>query len=88
MVLLFGMPIKVAIATSSLMVAITSLVGCIGHGFVGHFDARLAIVLAVAAVAGAQIGARLTIKADRLMLKRLFAVVLLVVAVWMIARVL
>jgi S1-C subfamily serine protease len=88
MVLLFGVPIKVAIATSSLMVAVTSMVGCVGHGFAGHFDARLAFVLAVAAVAGAQIGSRLTIRADRFLLKRIFAVVLLVVAVWMIGRVL
>jgi len=86
MVLLFGVPIKVAIATSSLMVAITSSVGCMGHVFEGHFDSVLAIALALAAVAGAQIGSRLTVRADKSLLKRLFAVVLLIVAVWMIGR--
>ncbi|MBW2277157.1 MAG: TSUP family transporter [Deltaproteobacteria bacterium] len=84
LVLLFGMPIKVAIGTSSLMVAVTSLVGCIGHGIEGHFDARLAIVLALMGVVGAQIGARLTVGADTVMLKRIFSVVLLGVALWMI----
>ena len=88
MVLLFGVPIKVAIATSSLMVTLTSMVGCIGQGFAGHFDPLLSIPLALAAVVGAQIGARFTIRADRQMLKRLFAVVLLVAAVWMFGRVL
>jgi S1-C subfamily serine protease/uncharacterized membrane protein YfcA len=86
MVLLFGVPIKVAIATSSLMVAVTSSTGCIAHGFLGHFDPLLAIVLAVATVTGAQIGARLTIRADQHMLKRMFSVMLLAVAVWMIGR--
>jgi S1-C subfamily serine protease/uncharacterized membrane protein YfcA len=88
LVLLFGVPIKVAIATSSLMVGVTSLVGCIGHGIEGHFDPRLAIALALAAIIGAQIGARLTIRADRLMLKRIFTVVLLGVSLWMVGRVL
>jgi S1-C subfamily serine protease/uncharacterized membrane protein YfcA len=88
LVILFGVPIKVAIATSSLMVAITSLVGCIGHGLVGHFDARIAIILAITAILGGQIGARLTLGADRQLLKRLFGVVLLAVALWMIGRVL
>ncbi len=87
MMLLFGVPIKVAIATSSLMVSVTSLVGCMGHGFAGDFDMRLSICLALAAVIGAQIGARFTLKADRGMLKRMFAVVLMVAAVWMIGRV-
>ena len=54
MVLLFGVPIKVAIATSSLMVTITSTVGCIGHGYAGDFDPTLSIALAIAAAAGAQ----------------------------------
>jgi S1-C subfamily serine protease/uncharacterized membrane protein YfcA len=87
LVLLFAVPIKVAIATSSVMVALTSLVGCIGHGMAGHFDPRLAVVLAVAAVIGAQIGSRLTLRADRFQLKRIFAIVLLLVAVWMFIRV-
>jgi len=88
LVLLFGVPIKVAIGTSSLMVAVTSLVGCVGHGIEGHFDARLAIVLALMGVIGAQIGARLTVGADAVILKRIFSVVLLGVALWMIGRVL
>ncbi len=87
LVILFGVPIKVAIATSSLMVAITSLVGCVGHGMVGHFDFRIAIALSLMAVAGAQIGARFAIKADKETLKRLMAFVLLVMAIWMIGRV-
>jgi S1-C subfamily serine protease/uncharacterized membrane protein YfcA len=86
MVILFGVPIKVAIATSSLMVSFTSMVGVIGHGFAGDFDPQLSIALAVAAIIGAQIGSRLTVKTDRLILKRIIAVVLLVMAVWMTGK--
>jgi len=87
MVLLFGVPIKVAIATSTLMVSLTSMVGCIGHGIRGDFDLLLSAVLAIAGIAGAQIGSRLTVRADRVMLKKIFSVVLLIVAVWMIGRI-
>ena len=86
MVLLFGVPIKVAIATSSLMVTITSLWGCIGHGIEGDFEPQLSIALAIAAVIGAQIGARFTLRAEKDVLKHIFATVLLVVAVWMIGQ--
>ncbi len=88
LVLLFGVPIKVAIGTSSLMVAGTSMLGCIGHGIEGHFDPRLALALAIAGVIGAQVGSRLTLHADHFMLKRIFSVVLVGVALWMIGRVL
>jgi len=87
LVLLFGVPLKIAIATSSLMVAITSSMGCVGHGFAGHFDPLLSIVLATLAVIGGYIGASFTIKADRAMLKRLFSAVLLMLSIWMIYRV-
>lgn len=87
LVIFLGLPIKVAIATSSLMVTFTSTVGCLGHSLVGHFKPDLAISLAVMAILGAQIGARFTIRADRNLLKQLFALLLLVVGIWMIARV-
>lgn len=88
LVLLFGVPIRIAIATSSMMVVVTSLMGFVGHGFAGHFDAALALPLACAAIFGAQIGARLAVTTDRALLKQLFAIVLVVTAIWMVGRVL
>jgi uncharacterized membrane protein YfcA len=88
MVVLFGMPIKVAIATSSLMVTITSVAGCIGHAVSGDFDLGLSLSLAAAGMIGAHIGARLTLRTEKTLLKQLFAIVLFVVAIWMLVRVL
>ena len=87
MVVLFGVPMKVAVATSSLMVPITGFAGSLGHSFAGHFDPRLAISLSVVTVIGAQIGSRLSILVDSNLLRFIFAFVLSVVGLWMIIRV-
>ncbi|MBW1942805.1 MAG: TSUP family transporter [Deltaproteobacteria bacterium] len=87
MVVMFGIPMKVAVATSSLMVPITGFAGFLGHSVLGHFDPRLALPLCVLAVAGAQIGSRLSIKTDSSLLRFIFAFVLGVVGLWMLLRV-
>lgn len=87
LVLLFGVPLKVAIATSSLMVAITSFVGCLGHTIAGHFDFPLSISLAIIAILGASVGAKLAVKSEAHILKQLFSMVTFLIAIWMILRV-
>ena len=59
LVLLGGVPMKVAVGTSSLMVGVTALTGLFGHALVGHFDSRLSLILGVAVFLGAQVGARI-----------------------------
>lgn len=87
MVLLFNIPMKIAIATSSLMVPFTGVAGFLGHSIAGHFDARLAITLSIIAVIGAQIGSRLSIGTESGLLRFIFAFVLSLVGVWMILRI-
>lgn len=84
MVLLFSVPMKVAVATSSLMVAFTGISGFLGHSVMGHFEPRLAIALSVITVIGAQIGARLSIKTESNLLRFIFAFVLSTVGLWML----
>ncbi|SLM32730.1 Modular membrane protein with the N-terminus of MamE (with double CXXCH but no PDZ domain) and a TauE C-terminus domain (like in MamO) [Desulfamplus magnetovallimortis] len=87
MVILFNIPIKIAIATSSLMVPITGLAGFLGHSIAGHFDARLALTLSAITIVGAQIGSRISIGTPSRLLRFIFAFVLSLVGVWMILRV-
>ena len=84
LVLLCGVPMKIAVATSSLMVAITGLSGLLGHSISGTVDWRLAILLSVAAFAGAQIGSRMSVQMDKMLLKKLFGVLLVLISIWMI----
>ncbi|HUV49762.1 MAG TPA: TSUP family transporter [Anaerolineae bacterium] len=88
MVMLFGIPMKVAVATSSLMVPITGFAGFVGHSISGYFDARLALPLSLVTIVGAQIGSRISIKAESNLLRFIFAFVLSLVGLWMLIRLL
>jgi len=81
MVLLCGVPMDIAIATSTVMVAVTALFGLLGHLTSGHFDFSMIFPLAIAAFIGGQIGSRLSIKSDKMKLKKAFGVVLILIAV-------
>ena len=65
LVLLGGVPMKIAVGSSSLMIGITALTGLLGHALVGHFDPKLALILGAAVLAGSQIGSRLGMKIDK-----------------------
>ncbi len=81
MVLFCGVPMDIAIATSTVMVAITALFGLAGHIMVGHFDLSMVVPLALAAFVGGQIGSRISVKADKSRLKKIFGFVLIVIAI-------
>ena len=75
---------KIAVATSSFMVALTGLGGFLGHSLSETINWKLAILLSIAAFAGAQIGSRISIKMDKMLLKKLFGLLLILISVWMI----
>lgn len=83
LVLLGGVPMKIAVGSSSLMIGITALTGLFGHALAGHFDPRLALSLGVAVLAGSQIGARLGVKIDKKRHKKYFGYLLVFIACWM-----
>ncbi len=88
MVLLLGVPMKVAVGTSCLMVGITALFGFWGHFFAGHFELKIALILALVVFAGAQAGSRISIKVDKILLKNIYAVFLFLISAWMMMNVL
>jgi len=83
-VLLGGVPMKIAVGSSSLMIGITALTGFIGHLLQGHFDLKLALPLAAAVLIGSQIGPRFSVKTDRARLKKYFAFILAAISIWLI----
>lgn len=86
MVLLFGVPMEIAVGSSAFMVGMTAAGGFAGHVAAGHWDWRTSLVLAAAVFAGGQIGARLSVRIDRGRLKKAFGIFLLVIAAYMLAR--
>jgi S1-C subfamily serine protease/uncharacterized membrane protein YfcA len=86
LVLLFSMPMRIAVATSSFIVPLNGIAGFAGHGLAGHIDWQLALPLCVLAAIGAQIGARISIKTETNLLRVIFAFILSLVAIWMLAK--
>ena len=84
MVLACQVPMKIAVGTSTTMVATTALMGFLGHTFTGHFNLAMALPLALAAAAGGFIGGKTALKTKPAKLKLLFAVTTLAASFVMI----
>ena len=80
MVLLCGVPMDIAVGTSTIMVAVTALSGLTGHVITGGTDWKTGAILAVSALLGGIIGSRLSLNIDKRLLKKGFGI-----AVWLIA---
>lgn len=61
MVLLFGIPVPVAIGSSAFMVGLTAAAGLLGHISIGGFNWIAALLLAIPVFIGGQIGSRLSV---------------------------
>ena len=82
----FGVPIDIAIATSTFMVGLTAFGGASGHTLAGHLDWKTALILTPSALIGARIGAKLMLRSDRNKLKKIFAILLFIVAAALLAK--
>ncbi|MBU2439915.1 sulfite exporter TauE/SafE family protein [bacterium] len=87
MVLLLGVPMKIAVGTSCFMVGITALFGFWGHFFAGHIEPKMALILALVVFVGAQAGSRISIKVDKILLKKIYAIFLFLISAWMMVNV-
>ncbi len=88
MVLLCGVPMDIAVATSTAMVAVTALSGLAGHAVSGQVDWHAGLVLAVAAVAGGLLGSKLSISMNKARLKKMFGLIVWLIAVRMVIQLL
>lgn len=86
LVLMFGVPMNIAIGCSAFMVGLTATGGFLGHVAAGHFDWKTALILAPGIFLGAQIGARTSVKLDKKKLKQVFGYILVALAVFLIMR--
>ncbi len=74
-------PMKVAVASSLVAVAIFSIPALVTHTLLGHVNWTFALVLTLGAVPGAQIGSKITLGATDRMVKLLFGLFLTALAV-------
>jgi hypothetical protein len=83
MVLACRLPMHIAVGTASTLVAVTALMGFLGHTYQGDFRPSWALTLAAAAIVGGIIGGKIAIKAKASILKLLFAFTTLAAAIFM-----
>lgn len=87
MVMLCGIPMDIAVGTSSAMVAATALMGFLGHTLNGDFDPQFAIPFTIVAVIGGVIGSMFAVKSKPKHLKKIFAVTNIIAAIVMLITV-
>lgn len=83
MVLACGVPMKIAVGTSSAMVAATALMGFLGHATGSNVDLSGAIILSLIGVVGGLSGGKFARNIQQRNLKRLFAYTTMAAAVFM-----
>ena len=81
MVLLFGVPMDIAVGSSAFMVGLTATAGMIGHTAMGHWDWRISLILAVPVFIGGQIGSHFSTRLKKEKLQKWFGLFLLLIAV-------
>ncbi len=84
MVMLCGIPMEIAVGTSSAMVAVTALMGLIGHSINGHVNLEFAIPLTIVAIVGGIVGGKFALKSKPKNLKKIFALTNLAAGITMI----
>ena len=81
LVLFLNMNLHLAIGTSLAVIVPTALVAAIRHFSERSVDLKVALALALCAMVGAWLGAGISLRLDLVLLRRLFALFLFVLAV-------
>ncbi len=81
--MVLGKPMPVAVATSLAVIIPTAIAGTVSHGLAGRVDFKLFFLCFGFAVVGGMVGSLLVGYCSPLLLRRLFAALLLVVAIRM-----
>lgn len=86
MTLYFSVPMDIAAATNAFMVGVTAAGGFAGHATSGHWNWKMSIMFAVPVLIGSALGASRMLKMDRAKVKRLFGLVVLLLALGVVLK--
>jgi len=84
MILLLGVPVEIATATSALMIVVSALSGAITHMQLGNVAYEFAPFIIVSVILGAQLGVQVQRRTGPRTLRRLFALFLVIIGLRMI----
>ena len=86
LVTLFALAQHEAQGTSLAVIAPTAVLAAVVHGRAGRVDWRVALLLGAGGVVGGVIGAQIALSLDAPVLRKMFAVLLVVMAIRMLLR--
>jgi len=84
LIVVLGLPVHIATATSHFVLAVSTLVGAGTFFALGHVDLTTTAIMGVGILAGAQLGARLSIRTSPVTIRRILALALALVGIRMI----
>jgi uncharacterized protein len=84
LVLWLGLPMRVAVGTSLVIIAINSVAGAVAHRDDGAFNWAVALLFIAGGLVGSQLGARAAGRVDETVLRRSFAGVMVSIALFLI----
>ncbi|MCJ7455565.1 sulfite exporter TauE/SafE family protein, partial [Candidatus Bathyarchaeota archaeon] len=84
LIMLLGVPVEIATATSALMIVVSALTGAMTHIQLGNVAYEFIPFIIVSVVVGAQIGVQIQRRTGPRTLRRLFALFLVVIGLRMI----
>ncbi len=87
LIILGGLPLRIAFATNSIMVLFSSATGFLGHGLKTNINWHFTITLAIFIAAGALLGATFSSRVKVENLKKIFVWILIIAAIWMVAKI-
>lgn len=86
MAVILGIPMGIAVGSSTFMVGITSIAGLSGHFIAGHLDLKLSLILAPIVLIGSYAGAHMMLKTGEDKLKKIFAIFMIIIAAALVIR--
>lgn len=86
LILLLGLPPHIAVATSVFTMALTSLVGGVTHGALGHVLPIYVLYLVPGVLVGSQVGARLAKRTPAALLTKLLGWIVVLVGLTILAK--
>lgn len=86
MTFVLGFPAQIAVATSTFTLMVSALVGVVSHAVLNHIIWGPAVMIGIGAVAGAQIGAKISSKSKPKLLVTLLSIVMVLLGCQFIWR--
>jgi len=86
MLVLLGFTPQRAVGTSFVAIVLISLASLFGHARLADVDWRAGALLGLGGIAGAQVGPRLLQHVEAATFQKIFAVILIALAIWMLRR--